>query len=76
MVVEKIKTGDLQSSTLKGVTCSAISSLITYYGLKAWVVMTISLGPVDKIYATINTAVIFAAVLTFLSAFLSSYIKL
>ncbi len=64
---------DLKESILKAFFLSMISSGFTYLFLRQWVVTTISLGPVDKIYQTVDAATQLAFLVVFVTSFISSY---
>ena len=70
-----LQRGDFRESILKASVLSIISSGFTYLFLRQWVVMTISLGPVDKIYQTVDAAIRLAFFIVFICSFISSYIK-
>ena len=67
---------DFRESVLKASVLSVISSEFTYLFLRQWVVMTISLGPVSKIYQTVDAAAQLTFFIVFICAFISSYINI
>ena len=69
----RLQRRDLKESILKALVLSIGSGGFTYIFLRQWVVMTISLGPVDKIYQTIDAATQLAFLVVFVTSFISSY---
>ena len=72
----RLQRRDLKESILKALVLSIGSAGFTYVSLRQWVVMTISLGPVDKIYQTVDAAAQLAFFTVFICSFTSSYIKI
>lgn len=72
----RLQRRDLRESLLKASMLSMISSGFTYLFLRQWVVMTISLGPVDKIYQAVDAAAQLAFFIVLICSFISSYIKI
>ena len=63
----------IKSAVLRGLTASAFSAVVMYLGLRAWIVMTISIGPVDKLYALVDTATAITAGTAILTTTIASY---
>jgi hypothetical protein len=68
-----VKKQNFRNSILKALVLSIGSAGFTYVFLRQWVVMAISLGPVDKIYQTIDAASQLAFLVVFVTSFISSY---
>lgn len=64
---------DFRESVLKASVLSVIFSGFTFVCLRQWVVLTISVGPVDKIYQMIDAAAVLAFIVVFTSSFMASY---
>lgn len=63
----------LRNSFLKGVTTSLLSALMMYFGLRIWIVTTISIGPVDKLYSLVDTATVLTSILVLVTTTAASY---
>ena len=68
-----VEKQNFRNSILKALVLSISSAGFTYVFLRQWVVMTISLGPVDKIYQTVDAATQLAFLVVFVTSFISSY---
>jgi len=68
-----VERQDFRESLLKALILSIGSAGFTYISLRQWVVIAISLGPVDKIYQTIDAAAQLAFLVVFVTSFISSY---
>lgn len=69
----EVERRNLKESILEALILSIGSAGFTYLSLRQWVIMTISLGPVDKIYQTIDAATQLAFLVVFVTSFISSY---
>ena len=71
-----LQKGGFRESVLKASVLSMISSVFTFVFLRQWVVLTISIGPVDKIYQMIDAAAVLAFIVVFICSFISSYFRI
>ena len=71
-----LQKGGLRESVLKAWVLSVIFSGFTFLCLRQWVVLTISVGPVDKIYQMIDAAAVLAFIVVFTSSFMASYFSI
>lgn len=69
MLVER----KIRNSVFRGLGGSVFSSLTMYLGLRAWIVLTVSLGPVDKLYALVDAATVIVGITSFLTVSVASY---
>ncbi|WEL23223.1 hypothetical protein [Candidatus Nanohalovita haloferacivicina] len=63
----------LKEAILRGLSASVFSAVATYLGLRAWITLSISVGPVTKLYSLVDAATVLAAVLAFFTTALASY---
>ncbi len=63
----------IKSAVLRGLSASVFSAVVMYLGLRAWITMTVSVGPVDKLYALVDTATVLTAITAFLTTTIASY---
>lgn len=71
-----VERQNFRESCSKASVLSIISAGFTYLFLRQWVVMTISLGPVDKIYQTVDAATQLAFFVVLATSFISSYYRI
>jgi hypothetical protein len=63
----------IKNSVFKGLSGSVFSSLTMYLGLRVWILLTVSLGPVDKLYALVDAATVIVGITSFLTVSVASY---
>lgn len=63
----------LKGTVFRGLSASVFSAVATYMGLRAWITVSISVGPVTEFYSLVDAATVLAAVLSFLTTALASY---
>ncbi|WP_424002447.1 hypothetical protein ACOZ4I_01840 [Haloarcula salina] len=65
----------IRRATATGVLCSAIFLPVMYVLLHAYVVLTISVGPVETLNSVIDFALVAGGVTTFLAGFVSQFVS-
>ena len=63
----------LTHAVFRGLSAAVFSAVVIYIGLRAWVVLTVSVGPVGKLYSMIDVAVLLGAVSSFVTTAIASY---
>lgn len=63
----------IREAALRGLSASVFSAVVMYLGLRAWITMTVSVEPVDTLYALVDTATVLIAVTAFLTTTVASY---
>ncbi len=63
----------LKDAVLRGLSAAVFSAAVMYLGLRAWIVTTVSIGPVDTLYSMVDTATVLAALSAFLTTATASY---
>ena len=60
---------ELKDLALKSLLASLFVATTVYIGLRIWIITTISIGPVDKLYALSRTAAAISGLTTFIATF-------
>lgn len=65
----------LRDPALKSLLASLFVATTVYLGLRIWIVTTISIGPVNKLYALSETAAVISGLTTYLATFVLLYLE-
>ncbi len=60
-------------SLLRGLSASVFSAAVVYLGSRAWISMTVSVGPVTKLHSVADAATVLAAASTLVTTTLAAY---
>ena len=63
----------LQYSMLRGLSSLIFTGWVVYLGSRAWISLTISVGPVKELHSVVNAATVLAAASAFFMTTLASY---